>query len=64
MILDYSTYLQEKEQGNICKNIEYTEEDRYTYGNTIPPEVKSLKYNCFCNCDELKSINIHHQLCQ
>ncbi|EDR25283.1 hypothetical protein, conserved [Entamoeba dispar SAW760] len=45
--------------GKIFKKvIWYLVKDRYTYGNTIPPEVKSLKYNCFCNCDELKSINI------
>ncbi|EDR25704.1 hypothetical protein, conserved [Entamoeba dispar SAW760] len=56
--VSYSTYLQEKEQGNECKNIEYTEEDRKSYGNTIPPEVKSLGYQCFSGCDSLASINI------
>ncbi|EDR23808.1 hypothetical protein EDI_003330 [Entamoeba dispar SAW760] len=54
----YSTYLKEKKQGNICKNIEYTKEDRNTYGNTIPSEVKSLGYKCFDECYSLKSINI------
>ena len=34
-LIDYSTYLKEKEQGNICKNIEYTKEDRNKYGNTM-----------------------------
>ncbi|EDR29443.1 hypothetical protein EDI_014330 [Entamoeba dispar SAW760] len=56
--VDYSEYLQEKEQGNICKNIEYTKEDRNTYGNTIPSEVKSLGYKCFDECYSLTSINI------
>ncbi|EDR27139.1 hypothetical protein, conserved [Entamoeba dispar SAW760] len=54
----YSTYLQEKEQGNIYKNIEYTEEDRKKYGNTIPSEVKSLGKECFKYCKELTSITI------
>ncbi|EDR22546.1 hypothetical protein EDI_090620 [Entamoeba dispar SAW760] len=56
--VNYSTYLKEKEQGNICKNIEYTEEDRKKYGNTIPSEVKSLGDYCFNNCDSLTSIDI------
>ncbi|EDR23667.1 hypothetical protein EDI_089870 [Entamoeba dispar SAW760] len=56
--VDYSTYLFEKEQGNICKNIEYTQYDRNKYGNIIPPEVKSLGYECFYECDSLKSVNI------
>ncbi|EDR27952.1 hypothetical protein EDI_215510 [Entamoeba dispar SAW760] len=56
--VDYSTYLKEKEQGNICKNIEYTKEDRWKYGNTIPPEVKSLGYECFYECSLLTTINI------
>ncbi|EDR26186.1 hypothetical protein EDI_311230, partial [Entamoeba dispar SAW760] len=56
--VSYSTYLQEKEQGNICKNIEYTKEDRKSYGNTIPSEVKSLGYECFYNCRLLTTINI------
>ncbi|EDR30298.1 hypothetical protein, conserved [Entamoeba dispar SAW760] len=57
-LVNYSEYLQEKEQGNICKNIEYTKEDRNKYGNTIPSEVKSLGYKCFYNCDSLTTINI------
>ncbi|EDR22786.1 hypothetical protein, conserved [Entamoeba dispar SAW760] len=56
--VDYSTYLKEKEQGNICKNIIYTEEDRDKYGNTIPSEVKSLGAWCFSKCSSLTSINI------
>ncbi|EDR23070.1 hypothetical protein EDI_024880, partial [Entamoeba dispar SAW760] len=56
--VNYSTYLKEKEQGNICKNIEYTKSDRKSYGNTIPSEVKSLGYECLSYCDSLKSINI------
>ncbi|EDR27107.1 hypothetical protein, conserved [Entamoeba dispar SAW760] len=57
-LVDYSTYLKEKEQGNIFKNIEYTKEDRHKHGTTIPPEVKFLGYECFYNCYELASINI------
>ncbi|EDR22642.1 hypothetical protein, conserved [Entamoeba dispar SAW760] len=57
-LVDYSTYLQGKEEGNICKNIIYTEEDRKSYGNTIPSEVKSLGYFCFRYCYELTSIDI------
>ncbi|EDR26016.1 hypothetical protein, conserved [Entamoeba dispar SAW760] len=56
--VNYSTYIQEKEQGNICKNIEYTKEDRKSYGNTIPSEVKSLGYECFYECSSLTTINI------
>ncbi|EDR23806.1 hypothetical protein EDI_160990 [Entamoeba dispar SAW760] len=57
-LVSYSKYLQEKEAWNECKNIKYTESDRKKYGNTIPPEVKSLEYNCFSECSSLKSINI------
>ncbi|EDR22907.1 hypothetical protein, conserved [Entamoeba dispar SAW760] len=56
--VDYSKYLQEKEQGNICKNIEYTLCDRIKYGNTIPSEVKSLRHDCFYKCSSLTTINI------
>ncbi|EDR24675.1 hypothetical protein, conserved [Entamoeba dispar SAW760] len=62
--IEYSTYLQEKEAWNECKNKEYTEYDRNTYGNTIPLEVKSLgdncfnRYYCFDECSSLTSINI------
>ncbi|EDR23934.1 hypothetical protein EDI_039980, partial [Entamoeba dispar SAW760] len=56
--VDYSRYLKEKEAGNICKNIKYTQYDRDIYGNIIPPEVKSLRDWCFKNCDELSSITI------
>ncbi|EDR24373.1 hypothetical protein EDI_043720 [Entamoeba dispar SAW760] len=56
--VSYSTYLFEKEQGNIYKNIKYTREDRNKYGNTIPLEVKSLGYGCFYECYSLTSINI------
>ncbi|EDR21665.1 hypothetical protein, conserved [Entamoeba dispar SAW760] len=56
--VSYSTHLKEKEQGNICKNIIYTKEDRKSYGNTIPSEIKSLGYKCFNNCDSLTSIDI------
>ncbi|EDR28606.1 hypothetical protein, conserved [Entamoeba dispar SAW760] len=55
--VSYSKYLQEKEQG-ICKNIEYTKEDRWKYGNTIPSEVKSLGDECFYNGYELTTMNI------
>ncbi|EDR23897.1 hypothetical protein, conserved [Entamoeba dispar SAW760] len=54
-LVNYSTYLKEKEQGNICKNIEYTQPDIKKHGITIPPEVKSLGEYCFYG---LKSINI------
>ncbi|EDR25121.1 hypothetical protein, conserved [Entamoeba dispar SAW760] len=57
-LVSYSKYLQEKEAGNICKNIEYTKEDRKSYGNIIPSEVKSLGNSCFKHCYELRSINI------
>ncbi|EDR25005.1 hypothetical protein, conserved [Entamoeba dispar SAW760] len=57
-LVSYSTYLQEKEQGNICKNIVYTQYDRKLYGNTIPSEVKSLGDYCFKDCYELTTINI------
>ncbi|EDR25218.1 hypothetical protein, conserved [Entamoeba dispar SAW760] len=57
-LVNYSEYLQEKEQGNICKNIEYTKKDRKKYGNTIPSEVKSLGYECFIYCYSLTTINI------
>ncbi|EDR29979.1 hypothetical protein, conserved [Entamoeba dispar SAW760] len=57
-LVSYSKYLKEKEQGNICKNIEYTEEDRWKYGNTIPSEVKSLGAWCFNRCKSLTTINI------
>ncbi|GAT98975.1 leucine rich repeat protein bspa family [Entamoeba histolytica] len=53
--VEYSRYLEEKEEGNICKNIEYTKEDIKNYGNTIPIEVNSLGEYCFYG---LKSINI------
>ncbi|EDR24569.1 hypothetical protein EDI_313310 [Entamoeba dispar SAW760] len=56
--VNYSTYLQEKEAGNICKNIEYTKYDSYKYGNTIPSEVKSLGDECFKDCTTLTSITI------
>ncbi|EDR26591.1 hypothetical protein, conserved [Entamoeba dispar SAW760] len=56
--VDYSTHLKEKEQGNECKNIIYTFEDREEYGNVIPPEVKSLGYWCFCKCISLTTITI------
>ncbi|EDR23183.1 hypothetical protein, conserved [Entamoeba dispar SAW760] len=56
--VSYSKYLKEKEQGNICKNIMYTNCDRNKYGTTIPSEVKSLGYRCFDECISLKSINI------
>ncbi|EDR27768.1 hypothetical protein, conserved, partial [Entamoeba dispar SAW760] len=56
--VSYSTYLKEKEQGNIYKNIKYTEEDRDKYGNTIPSEVKLLGYQCFKYCYGLTTINI------
>ncbi|EDR21945.1 hypothetical protein EDI_272700 [Entamoeba dispar SAW760] len=57
-LIDYSTYLKEKEQGNICKNIEYTQYDRIKYGNKIPQEVKSIGNNCFEGYKSLKSIKI------
>ncbi|EDR28275.1 hypothetical protein EDI_079460 [Entamoeba dispar SAW760] len=56
--VDYSTYLKEKETGNICKDIVYADKDREKYGTTIPPEVKSLRIGCFGGCEELTSINI------
>ncbi|BFU26596.1 leucine rich repeat protein bspa family [Entamoeba histolytica] len=55
--VSYSRYLKEKEEMNECKNIAYTEEDRNTYGNTIPIEVNSLEDKCFYGCN-IQSINI------
>ncbi|EDR24622.1 hypothetical protein, conserved [Entamoeba dispar SAW760] len=46
--LKYSTYLEEKQKGNICENIAYTKSDMMKYKNKIPSEVKSL--------DEFKSL--------
>ncbi|EDR28446.1 hypothetical protein, conserved [Entamoeba dispar SAW760] len=57
-LVDYSTYLKEKEAGNICKNIEYTGDDRYKYGTTMPPEVKIIGNGCFSDCYKLTTINI------
>ncbi|EAL43892.2 leucine rich repeat protein bspa family [Entamoeba histolytica] len=48
----------EKKETNECKNIEYTQEDRNTYGTTIPIEVNSLGDICFRWCDDIQSINI------
>ncbi|GAB1221254.1 hypothetical protein ENUP19_0075G0002 [Entamoeba nuttalli] len=56
--VSYSTYLEEKEEMNEYKNIEYTQKDRKKYGNTIPIEVNSLGYICFEYCTTLTSINI------
>ncbi|BFU22466.1 leucine rich repeat protein bspa family [Entamoeba histolytica] len=56
--VNYSRYLEEKEEGNICKNIEYTKEDRIKYGNTIPIEVNSLGNECFSFYSILTPINI------
>ncbi|EDR26920.1 hypothetical protein, conserved [Entamoeba dispar SAW760] len=56
--VEYSKYLQEKEQGNICKNIEYTKKDRKSYGNTIPSEITTLGDECFKYCKSLTTINI------
>ncbi|EDR21759.1 hypothetical protein EDI_255420 [Entamoeba dispar SAW760] len=58
-LVDYSKYLKEKEEWDIYKNIEYAiAYEIYNYSNTIPPEVKSLGYQCFKGCDRLTSINI------
>ncbi|EDR25008.1 hypothetical protein, conserved [Entamoeba dispar SAW760] len=56
--VNYSKYLKKKEKWSIYKNIEYTYQDRNTYGTTIPLEVKSLGYKCFKYCSSLTSINI------
>ncbi|GAT99641.1 hypothetical protein CL6EHI_186220 [Entamoeba histolytica] len=56
--VSYSRYLKEKEEGNICKNIEYTQEDREKYGNTIQKEVNSLGNYCFKEFSSLTTINI------
>ncbi|GAT97480.1 leucine rich repeat protein BspA family [Entamoeba histolytica] len=57
--VNYSRYLEEKKkETNECKNIEYTQEDRNTYGTTIPIEVNSLGDICFRWCDDIQSINI------
>ncbi|EAL46591.1 leucine rich repeat protein bspa family [Entamoeba histolytica] len=56
--VDYSRYLEEKEEMNEYKNIEYTQEDRKKYGNTIPNEVTSLGYWCFSLCDDIQEIEI------
>ncbi|GAB1221128.1 hypothetical protein ENUP19_0065G0001 [Entamoeba nuttalli] len=55
--VSYSTYLEEKEEMNEYKNIEYTQEDRKKYGNTIPIEVTSLGNRCFYGCN-IQSIEI------
>ncbi|BFU19622.1 leucine rich repeat protein, BspA family protein [Entamoeba histolytica HM-1:IMSS-B] len=54
--VEYSTYLKEKEQGNECKSIEYTEYDREEFGDEIPPEVNSLGDNCFEGYDSFKMV--------
>ncbi|GAT94704.1 leucine rich repeat protein bspa family [Entamoeba histolytica] len=56
--VSYSRYLEEKEEMNEYKNIEYTQEDREEYGNTIPNEVTSLGNKSFAYCSSLISINI------
>ncbi|BFU26177.1 leucine rich repeat protein, BspA family [Entamoeba histolytica] len=56
--VSYSRYLKEKKEMNEYKNIAYTQEDRNTYGNTIPIEVKSLGFRCFYRCYDIQSINI------
>ncbi|GAT99586.1 hypothetical protein CL6EHI_102700 [Entamoeba histolytica] len=56
--VSYSKYLEEKEEMNEYKNIEYTKYDRKKYGNTIPIEVNSLGINCFYECTSLQTINI------
>ncbi|EAL42643.2 leucine rich repeat protein, BspA family [Entamoeba histolytica HM-1:IMSS] len=56
--VEYSRYLEEKEEMNEYKNIAYTEEDRNTYGNTIPIEVNSLEDFCFYRCNDIQSIEI------
>ncbi|BFU26173.1 Leucine rich repeats (6 copies), putative [Entamoeba histolytica] len=56
--VNYSRYLKEKEEMNEYKNIEYTQEDRKKYGNTIPIEVNSIGEYCFCECYDIQSINI------
>ncbi|BFU22340.1 leucine rich repeat protein bspa family [Entamoeba histolytica] len=56
--VSYSRYLKEKEEMNEYKNIAYTEEDRNTYGNTIPIEVNSLEDFCFYRCNDIQSIEI------
>ncbi|EDS88886.1 hypothetical protein EHI_106460 [Entamoeba histolytica HM-1:IMSS] len=53
--VSYSRYLEEKKEMNECKNIEYTEEDRNKYGNTIPIEVKSLGNRCFRWCGDINT---------
>ncbi|EDR26487.1 hypothetical protein, conserved [Entamoeba dispar SAW760] len=55
-LIDYSTYLKEKEQGNECKIIEYTQYDREKFGDKIPSEVSSLGDNCFEGYDSLKMV--------
>ncbi|GAB1221156.1 hypothetical protein ENUP19_0068G0007 [Entamoeba nuttalli] len=56
--VDYSKYLEEKKAMNEYKNIEYTEEDRKKYGNTIPIEVNSVGEYCFYWCDDIQEIEI------
>ncbi|EAL43931.2 leucine rich repeat protein, BspA family [Entamoeba histolytica HM-1:IMSS] len=56
--VSYSRYLEEKKEMNEYKNIEYTEEDREEYGNTIPIEVTSLGNYCFYGCNDIQSIEI------
>ncbi|GAB1220815.1 hypothetical protein ENUP19_0059G0025 [Entamoeba nuttalli] len=56
--VSYSKYLKKKKEMNECKNIEYTEEDRKKYGNTIPIEVTSLGNRCFYGCVDTQEIEI------
>ncbi|GAB1219470.1 hypothetical protein ENUP19_0036G0041 [Entamoeba nuttalli] len=56
--VNYSKYLKEKKEMNEYKNIEYTKEDRGTYGTTIPIEVTSFGDSCFCGCYDIQEINI------
>ncbi|EDR23281.1 hypothetical protein, conserved [Entamoeba dispar SAW760] len=56
--ISYSQYLKEKEEGNECKHIKYTESDREKYGCPIPKNVSIIGENCFKDCYDLTTLNI------
>ncbi|EDR26332.1 hypothetical protein, conserved [Entamoeba dispar SAW760] len=56
--VDYLTYLEEKGQWDIYKNIIYTYKNREIFGAIIPLEAKSLGHECFYECYDVQEITI------
>ncbi|ELP95278.1 hypothetical protein EIN_430840 [Entamoeba invadens IP1] len=46
-IVDYKTFLKENGQGNVCRNVMYTKNDRERFGVDVPTGVNQLGCNCF-----------------